>query len=571
MNENFKEAYYNLGDPPGGDDQELIDRIETPEIIPQTSEENDRLSESDRGTQTETSPEPADPDLKSENLPLASVPDEHRVCFIGLGSTASALMCELAGSASPSSGVFYVALDLGSRDAMISTGRNLLEIRITSDQVSNFRIDANHASRNQDEDLSGITDESQLPGRFQELLMGFDSVYLTGFLGRTSATSLVRMMTAIAESITVPVYGIFTTPLTLEGSARMTMAEGAVETISDYLTRTMVINAQDCFASLEVKPRTPSEFFPHLRARMLNFHDMVCELQAGTAFIPARLTDFESILNTRTNGHSAFPFVYSGSGSGQDGFASLLKSFKADKALQKWTDEFSASEIFVFLHGNQALSCEHVDVLVQSVSIIFPGAQVVVGGSDSLSQKANLTDGFEDEFRMSLIALPEASVNTSGQESPAPAAAQLRNPISPYPLPQTEVPVPSFNEVGDMEYQIDSADNQHFAIPGKAQESTNEPIVPIINPQIRQPDFPDVDPDAYLPPPPDIDDELTRKIIHQKKRSGKSREAKKIAQIQQQLELAIVSRGRFEGTEESTYQGQDLDIPTYVREGVDIR
>lgn len=573
MNENFQQAHYDLGDPSGRDNQELKGQTMAPASIPQTSDENDMQSGAGAGRDTLSTPAPTQTDLKSENLPLASDPVGHRVCFIGLGTSASALMCELAKSASPTDGVFYVALDMGRREAMNSTGNNLLEIHITSNQVSDFEVTGIHPTRNMENDLSDIPDESQLPGRFQNLLMGFDSVYLTGFLGRTSATSLVRVMSAVAESITIPVYGLFTTPLTLEGSARINMAESAIETISDYLTQTMVINGQDCFASLEVKPRTPSEFFPHLRTRILNFHNMVCELQAGTEFIPARLPDFEGILNAKASRHSGVPYIYSGSGSGPDGFAILLKSFKADKALQKWVDEFKPSEIFVFLHGNKALSCEHVDVLVQSVSIIFPGAQVFVGASDSLSQQSHLTDGLEDEFRMSLIALPEVSVHTTEPE-PEPSsseALQSRHAAGPYPLPPTEVPMSSFSEVSDMEYQIDSADDQHFASSGKCPETDNEPVTSLRSQPSRQPDFSDVDQDAYLPPPPDIDDEITRKIIHQKKRTGKSREAKKIAQIQQQLELAIVSRGRFEGTEESRYQGQDLDIPTYVRQGVDIR
>jgi cell division protein FtsZ len=37
---------------------------------------------------------------------------------------------------------------------------------------------------------------------------------------------------------------------------------------------------------------------------------------------------------------------------------------------------------------------------------------------------------------------------------------------------------------------------------------------------------------------------------------------------QEQLPLAIVSRGRFDKSEPTVHKGEDLDIPTFVRRGV---
>jgi cell division protein FtsZ len=37
---------------------------------------------------------------------------------------------------------------------------------------------------------------------------------------------------------------------------------------------------------------------------------------------------------------------------------------------------------------------------------------------------------------------------------------------------------------------------------------------------------------------------------------------------QEQLPLAIVSKGRFDKSEPTLHKGEDLDIPTYIRRGV---
>jgi cell division protein FtsZ len=36
------------------------------------------------------------------------------------------------------------------------------------------------------------------------------------------------------------------------------------------------------------------------------------------------------------------------------------------------------------------------------------------------------------------------------------------------------------------------------------------------------------------------------------------------------LPLEIVSRGRFESSEPTVYEGEDLDVPTYIRRGVPL-
>jgi cell division protein FtsZ len=37
---------------------------------------------------------------------------------------------------------------------------------------------------------------------------------------------------------------------------------------------------------------------------------------------------------------------------------------------------------------------------------------------------------------------------------------------------------------------------------------------------------------------------------------------------QEQLPLAIISKGRFDKSEPTVHKGEDLDIPTFVRRGV---
>ena len=71
-----------------------------------------------------------------------------------------------------------------------------------------------------------------------------------------------------------------------------------------------------------------------------------------------------------------------------------------------------------------------------------------------------------------------------------------------------------------------------------------------------------------VPPPPEMSQEQAEQLLRQK---PASRLRKALPQFhQEQLPLQIVSKGRFENSEPTIHQGEDLDVPTYMRRGVPL-
>ena len=69
----------------------------------------------------------------------------------------------------------------------------------------------------------------------------------------------------------------------------------------------------------------------------------------------------------------------------------------------------------------------------------------------------------------------------------------------------------------------------------------------------------------FVAPPPSATQETTERLLQ----NAGGRARKKTAKMkQEQLNLEIVSKGRFEKSEPTLHQGQDLDVPTYIRRGV---
>jgi cell division protein FtsZ len=72
----------------------------------------------------------------------------------------------------------------------------------------------------------------------------------------------------------------------------------------------------------------------------------------------------------------------------------------------------------------------------------------------------------------------------------------------------------------------------------------------------------------FVGPPPSLSAEKTEQLLNQQSAAGVRgrRSASRLKQAQ--LPLEIVSRGRFEKSEPTILNGQDLDMPTYLRRGV---
>jgi cell division protein FtsZ len=69
-----------------------------------------------------------------------------------------------------------------------------------------------------------------------------------------------------------------------------------------------------------------------------------------------------------------------------------------------------------------------------------------------------------------------------------------------------------------------------------------------------------------VPPPPELSAEHAQKIFEGKV-PGRSRKGSSKMR-QGQLQLDIISKGRFDKSEPTVHNGEDLDVPTYIRRGV---
>jgi cell division protein FtsZ len=72
----------------------------------------------------------------------------------------------------------------------------------------------------------------------------------------------------------------------------------------------------------------------------------------------------------------------------------------------------------------------------------------------------------------------------------------------------------------------------------------------------------------FVPPPPDLPPDKKAQLLAQQ--NGKTYSPARSKMRQGMLPLEIISKGRFEKSEPTIHNGEDLDVPTYIRRGVPL-
>jgi cell division protein FtsZ len=101
------------------------------------------------------------------------------------------------------------------------------------------------------------------------------------------------------------------------------------------------------------------------------------------------------------------------------------------------------------------------------------------------------------------------------------------------------------------------------ALPSASQESNLTVPAPL---EFLDPAAKDRPASRFVAPPPTFTDEKKEQLY--RGQTGRSR--KRSSRLQKELPLEIVFKGRFDKSEPTVRHGEDLDVPTYIRQGVPL-
>ena len=211
-----------------------------------------------------------------------------------------------------------------------------------------------------------------------------------------------------------------------------------------------------------------------------------------------------------------------------------------------------AEHVLVQVAGGPAMTLSEVEILMQEFGRHVHDHTQIMFGTAVDSRMGN---------RLSVTII--SSLATEDEVAPveyAPAIEPLPEP-TPAPVlePKAKAPVETPPPIPE---------------PVSVEEETPPPdLIPF-----AQPAAVEVPPPPMVVPPPPVEPSVVRpepgpRLIIPKKKPAIVKEAKpeKVQAKQEVLQFEPVSRGRFEKSEPTIVEGQDLDVPTFLRKNIRVK
>ncbi len=228
-----------------------------------------------------------------------------------------------------------------------------------------------------------------------------------------------------------------------------------------------------------------------------------------------------------------------------------------------------ASHVLVQVSGGPGTTLTEVEVLMQELGKhIHDDTQIIFGTAvDSrMGNRLSVTlisslAGEED------VAPPPAK--------PAKAAKVAKAVAPPAPVPEPEPVVPLEPPVWEQREEIVPE------VVARKEEPVNEPEVftpeLIQNEELVEATEPvEAEPASSLPEEPEIEEPQQPRLILPRKKPTLFKEPKPVVEKkplakQEVMQFEPVTRGRFEKSEPTIVEGQDLDVPTFLRKNVRVK
>jgi cell division protein FtsZ len=162
-----------------------------------------------------------------------------------------------------------------------------------------------------------------------------------------------------------------------------------------------------------------------------------------------------------------------------------------------------------------------------------------------------------------------------GEEKVAPVAkkpAVVAKPAPPPPAPEPEAPPPPpIWEPVEETAPVVAAEEEPAPV---AEEVAFTPQ--LIEADLKPYEPLEAEPVSSLPEKPEIDEPPQPRLILPKKKPTIFKEPKPVVEKkpqarQEMMQFEPVTRGRFEKSEPTIVEGQDLDVPTFLRKNVRVK
>jgi cell division protein FtsZ len=397
----------------------------------------------------------------------------------------------------------------------------------------------------------------------RQAMAGARMIFICAGLGGGTGSGAAPVAAQLAREAGSMVIAFATLPFSFEGKRRAAQAQDALERLNE------VANAVICFENDRMGDMVAPKAGIH---QAFGVADMtisqsvrsIVNLIQRPGLIRIGFDDLFAALRSQ-NGRCLFGFGESDSDNrAHDALNQALKNPLMDKG--RTLSE--ATHVLVQVCGGPGMTLSEVEILMRELGRhVRDHTQIVFGTAVDGKMGNRLT--------VTIISSLSANESPPPQAAPAkvepfltPPAAILEQVDEPPAPPAPKIELPASDASPARAYgAVDIA-------PGPAAAHAPEPVS---NDLIS---FEKPAPVKQPPPPPAPSIKKSARLIPPKKKPVIGREAKsetesvkkeEVCAKQEMMQFEQVTRGRFEKSEPTIVEGQDLDIPTFLRKSIKVK
>jgi len=226
-----------------------------------------------------------------------------------------------------------------------------------------------------------------------------------------------------------------------------------------------------------------------------------------------------------------------------------------------------ASHVLVQVSGGPGMTLTEVEILMQDLGKHISDETQIIFGTAVDSRMGN---------RLSVTLISSLAAEEEVAAAPAKKPARAAKPVPSPPMPEPEPVAPPEPPIWEQREEILPAAVAPEPEPAAEPEAFTPELIQ--SDEMEQTELAEPEPPlASLPEEPEIEEPPPRpRVILPKKKPLPFKEPKPLVEKkplakQEVMQFEPVTRGRFEKSEPTIVEGQDLDVPTFLRKNVRVK
>ena len=339
-----------------------------------------------------------------------------------------------------------------------------------------------------------------------------DLIIFLGGLGGGTGSGALPVLARQAREVGALVLSFVSLPFDFEGQQRSQRAELALSQLLVASDAVISLPNQTFLEIVDERTRLP-ETFEIINRAFLQGVRGIWQMIEKSGLINVSFQDLRSVVQSK---HAKSSFAVA-EADGENRSREVVERLLAHPLLSGNDQLEDADALLVNIIGGESLSISEVDRIMERLRRHAGNARLVVGASTN--------PAMGDRVGLTLIASWHRKTRSVSLKIDAPSMDEFTFPV---PIEGSEIETSFFER------------NTDFT-------STSA---------------------RYTAPPPSSEDRRTDRLFAQSKPSFNQQRRIKNKLKQGMLKLEAVSRGRFEKSAPTIYDGEDLDVPTFVRREV---